>query len=184
MAESGTRMSAERRYEQIVAAAMSAFSRTGYSGTTTEHIAALVGVSQPYVIRLVGTKHALFLAAFDRACDAMEHYIRSAVSALERASSEERLDALRAAGYRDILADRDLMGMMLHAFAAAGTDDKIREVVRVRYGAIFVLVAEATGAPPEGVRDFMAVGILWQILAVLGAAGPDATHEWALPIPW
>ncbi len=178
------RMNAERRYEQIVTAAMSAFARTGYSGTTTEHIATMVGVSQPYVIRLAGTKRALFLAAFERACDATEHYMRSAVSELEQATSAQKLDALRAAGYRRVLADRELMGLMLHSFAAAGTDPEIRDVVRVRYGALFVLVAEITGASPEDVRDFMAVGILWQILAVLGAAGPDATHQWAMPIPW
>ncbi|WP_231500418.1 hypothetical protein [Saccharothrix sp. NRRL B-16314] len=110
--------------------------------------------------------------------------MRSAVSELEQATSAQKLDALRAAGYRRVLADRELMGLMLHSFAAAGTDPEIRDVVRVRYGALFVLVAEITGASPEDVRDFMAVGILWQILAVLGAAGPDATHQWAMPIPW
>lgn len=178
-------MPAADRYQQIVSAAMREFARTGYSGTTTAHIANTIGVSQPYVMRLVKTKRALFLAAFDHACQTMEHLLRGAVGDIGSAApAEARLEALRAAGYHGVLADRDLMGMMLHAFAAAGADEQIRDVVRVRYERLFATVAEVTGGSPEQVRDLMAVGLLWQVIAVLGAAGPSAEHEWVMPIPW
>lgn len=145
----------------------------------------MIGVSQPYVMRLVGTKRALFLAAFDHACQTLERHLRDAVGDLDpTASADVRLDALRAAGYQHVLADRELMGMMLHAFAAASADEQIRDVVRVRYEDTFAMVAEVTGGTPAQVRDLMAVGLLWQVIAVLGAAGPAADHDWTVPIPW
>ncbi len=55
-----TRLTAEQRQEQLVAAAVTAFCRGGYAGTTTDQVARLAGVSQPYVIRLFGTKQQLF----------------------------------------------------------------------------------------------------------------------------
>ena len=38
------------------------FAEGGYSGTSTESIARAVGVSQPYLFQLFGTKRELFLA--------------------------------------------------------------------------------------------------------------------------
>src|SRR3954454_9229668 len=63
------RMSDENRREQVLAAAMKAFARTGYAGTSTDAVAREAGVSQPYVVRMFGTKLELFLAVFDRATD-------------------------------------------------------------------------------------------------------------------
>ena len=51
-----TRLTAGERQDQLLAAAVTAFSERGYAGTTTDQVARLAGVSQPYVIRLFGTK--------------------------------------------------------------------------------------------------------------------------------
>src|SRR3954454_25318426 len=64
-----TRMSADDRRAQVLAAATRAFARTGYAGTSTDAVAREAGVSQPYVVRMFGTKLDLFLAVFDRATD-------------------------------------------------------------------------------------------------------------------
>src|SRR3954449_3918510 len=64
-----TRMSADDRRAQVLAAATRAFARTGYAGTSTDAVAREGGVSQPYVVRMFGTKLDLFLAVFDRATD-------------------------------------------------------------------------------------------------------------------
>src|SRR3954463_6195316 len=61
------RMTAEDRREQVVAAATRAFARTGYAGTSTDVVARESGVSQPYVVRMFGTKQQLFLEVFQRA---------------------------------------------------------------------------------------------------------------------
>jgi len=55
----------ERR-EEIIEAAFDAFSETGLDGTSTETIARRVGISQPYLFRLFGTKKELFVAAVER----------------------------------------------------------------------------------------------------------------------
>src|SRR3954447_11627578 len=62
-----TRMSADDRREQVLAAATRAFARTGYAGTSTDTVAREAGVSQPYVVRMFGSKQRLFLAVFDGA---------------------------------------------------------------------------------------------------------------------
>src|ERR1044072_3601991 len=70
------RMSAEDRREHVLAAPMKAFPRTGYAGTSTDAVAREAGVSQPYVVRMFGTKRDLFLAVYGRACDRIEAAFR------------------------------------------------------------------------------------------------------------
>src|SRR6478735_4724930 len=72
------RMTAAQREQQLLRAAVTAFSQGGYAGTTTDQVARLAGVSQPYVIRLFGTKQHLFLAAVGYACDRIEEHFRTA----------------------------------------------------------------------------------------------------------
>src|SRR4249919_243265 len=62
-AASTTRLTAEERRDEVIAAALHAFAEGGYAGTSTESIARAVGVSQPYLFQLFGTKRQLFLAA-------------------------------------------------------------------------------------------------------------------------
>jgi AcrR family transcriptional regulator len=57
------RLTAKERGAEVLQAAVVAFAASGYEGTKTDEIARLAGVSQPYVIRLFGTKQQLFLAA-------------------------------------------------------------------------------------------------------------------------
>ncbi len=57
------RSTADDRREAILQAAMEAFAEKGLHGTSTETIARAVGISQPYLFRLYGTKKELFLAA-------------------------------------------------------------------------------------------------------------------------
>src|SRR5213596_3255057 len=63
------RMNADERRDQVLAAATRAFAGGGYAGTSTDVVAREAGVSQPYVVRMFGTKLELFLAVFERATD-------------------------------------------------------------------------------------------------------------------
>src|SRR5688572_9323936 len=63
MSTTSIRLSAGERREEIIAAAVTRFGATGLHGTSTETIARDVGVSQPYVFRLFGTKKELFMEA-------------------------------------------------------------------------------------------------------------------------
>ena len=86
-------------------------------------MARLAGVSQPYVIRLFGTKQALFLAT-------VRHASRPdrADASGRPPRSEPDLAGLGAA-YDELLAERELITVLLHGFAAGG-DPAIGPVVR------------------------------------------------------
>jgi AcrR family transcriptional regulator len=161
-----TRLTAGERHEQLVAAAVTAFAQGGYAGTTTDQVARLAGVSQPYVIRLFGTKQALFLAAATHATDRVEQRFRDA--AAERAD----LDSLGAA-YDELLAERELITVLLHGFAA-GSDPAVGPTVRECFGRIYTAVRELTGAGEDEAREFMAMGMLLTVLGAMRIIGPEA----------
>ena len=71
------RMSADARRAQVLDAATRAFARTGYAGTSTDVVAREAGVSQPYVVRMFGTKRDLFLAVFERSTDRIQQAFRA-----------------------------------------------------------------------------------------------------------
>jgi len=166
MTRSRTRMSADERMDQLVTAAVAAFAQSGYAGTTTDQVARLAGVTQPYVIRLFGTKEKLFLAALDRVCTSIEQVFRDAAA---------RRPDLASLGesYESLLADRDLLLVFLHGFAAS-SEPAIGDIIRARFDRICVLVRELTGATPLDMRMFMASGMLLTILAAMRVIGPDA----------
>src|SRR5512144_2199223 len=62
----GHRLTADERRAEIIEAAVKAFASGGLAGTSTEEVARLAGVSQPYLFRLFGTKRELFIAAVER----------------------------------------------------------------------------------------------------------------------
>ena len=74
------RKSAEERREQILEAALAEFAAHGFEGGSTEAIARTVGISQPYVFRLFGTKKELFMATIERCMGGTLEMFRSAVA--------------------------------------------------------------------------------------------------------
>ena len=161
-----TRLTADERHRQIVAAAVTAFSRGGYAGTTTDQVARLAGVSQPYVIRLFGTKQQLFIAAVEDASGRVERRFRAAAA--------ERADlASLGTAYDELLAERELITVLLHGFTA-GADPALGPVVRACFGRIYALVRELTGASADEARQFLATGMLLTVLGAMQVLGPDA----------
>jgi AcrR family transcriptional regulator len=167
-----TRLTAEERHHQLVGAAITAFSHGGYAGTTTDQVARLAGVSQPYVIRIFRTKQELFLAAMAHACDQIEARWRSA------AAADPTLGSL-GSSYQDLLAEPELITILLHGFSA-GADPAIGEPVRDRFGRLYNLVRDLTDATPTEAREFFATGMLLTCLTAMRAIGPGA----APPQPW
>ncbi len=164
------RLSAAERTEQLVCAAITAFSHTGFAGTSTDDVARLAGVSQPYVIRLFGSKQRLFVAGIEHACGRIEQAFREVGPA--------ELGTL-ADAFTRLLASREFLAMLLHGFAAS-SDPAIGAVVRDRFGRIYRLVRELSGAEVEEVRSFLATGMLLTVLASINVLGPDAVE----PEPW
>jgi len=166
-----TRLTAEERHGQLVVAAVTAFSHGGYAGTTTDQVARLAGVSQPYVIRIFRTKQELFIAAVNYSGDRIEEKFRAA------AAVEPSLASLGDA-YNELLAERELITLLLHGFTASA-DPAIGDPVRACFGRLFEAVRELTGATSEQARDFFAIGMLLTCLGAMRVVGPDAVPRQA-----
>ena len=166
------RMTAGERREQILHVALSVFAAGGYIGTTTDQVARAAGVSQPYVVRLFGGKQQLFAEVYVRASNRV-------VEAL--AAVEPGPDATREMGeaYVGLLADRDLLLLLLHGFAS-GSEPEIGRLARHTLSEAFRLYRERTGEGENEARVFVAHGMLINVLLAVGApehAGEDAALD-------
>jgi AcrR family transcriptional regulator len=165
------RLTAKQRGDEVLRAAVQAFARSGYEGTKTDEIARLAGVSQPYVIRLFGTKQQLFLAAIGSVCERIEEIFR------EAAEETPELIAL-GRNYKMLLSERELLLVLLHGFSASA-DPVIGDCVREGFGSIYRLIRDLTGASPVEAREFLSVGMLLTVMSAMQVLGPDA-----IPVPW
>jgi AcrR family transcriptional regulator len=165
------RLSAEERRDEVLRAATAEFALGGYAGTSTESIAARAGISQPYLFRLFGTKRDLFIATMAEMHARIERAFRSAAAGLQG------LEAMGAMGeaYHELLSERDLLLVQLHAFAAAGSDPVIGRASREGMRRLWVVTEELTGLPDEAIRTFFAQGMLLNVLAAIDAPSID---EW------
>jgi AcrR family transcriptional regulator len=167
-----TRLTAQERHEQLLTAAVTAFARGGYAGTTTDQVARLAGVSQPYVIRLAGSKQSLFLAALAHATDRVQQFLRDA--AAERGGTRRIGSA-----YDDLLIERVSVTVLLHGFAA-GADPAIGPTVRDCLARIYRTIRELTGAGEEEACRILGRAMFLTILGSMRIIGPEAVA----PEPW
>jgi AcrR family transcriptional regulator len=168
-------MSAAERRESVLAAAVSEFARGGLAGTSTEAIAAVAGISQPYLFRLFGTKKELFIAAMRRCFDRIEARFLAAADGL---AGDAALDAM-ARAYHDMLGDRDLLLAQLHGYAASA-DPEVQAAIRDRYHRLWNMAEAASGADTETLRIFFAMGMLWNVAVALDL--PGLGEPWAKEI--
>jgi AcrR family transcriptional regulator len=174
-------MTAEERRDAIVAAATEEFATGGLVGASTEAIARRVGVSQPYVFQLFGTKKELFLAVvqscFARVTGAFEDAVIHPAPLLV-ADCNPALDSMGQT-YMRMLANRTLLMMQLQAYAAC-SDPEVRDVVRRCWTRLYQRVAEISGASQEEIHDFFAEGMLLNLGAAIGL--PGEVGEWSLEV--
>jgi AcrR family transcriptional regulator len=170
-------MSAEDRREQVLTAATRAFARTGYAGTSTDVVAREAGVSQPYVVRMFGTKRDLFLAVFDRAAERIRAAFagvlddRPADRPFDPDSDDDWADL--GAAYTGLLADRDFLLVLMHGFAA-GDDEAIGSHARSCMAAIYEVLL-GTGCDSERATAFVAHGMLLNVMLAMRA--PEHLHD-------
>ena len=159
-----TRMTSEDRREAVVAAAAQAFASAGYEATSTEEIARLAGISQPYIFRLFGTKRDLFLAAVRRCFARTVATFDGASAGLD---GQEALGAMGAA-YAELITDPAVLCLQMHAYAASVEDPEIRSVTREGLRQVWALAQSRSGSDPETMRDFFATGMLCNLIAAVG----------------
>ncbi len=166
-AAGASRMSAEDRRELVLDAATRAFARGGYHGTSTDAVAREAAVSQPYVVRLFGTKLDLFLEVFERATLRID---RAFADVLAEGPFDPDSDddwGRMGLAYTELLADRALLQVMMHGFSA-GDLDEVAERARACMGRIFATVRR-TGCTDDRARDFVAHGMLLNVMLAMRA---------------
>jgi AcrR family transcriptional regulator len=148
----------------------------GLHGTPVDAIAKSVGVSQPYLFQLFGTKKELFVAAVRRAFERTVATFRTAAAdAGEDATPQDILTAMGVA-YQHLLDDRSLLLMQMQAYVACD-DEEIREVVRDEMLRLVNFVQSASGAPEAAIREWLAYGMLMNVVAAMDLTEVDA--DWA-----
>jgi AcrR family transcriptional regulator len=168
------RMRGEERRSLVLDAATRCFARTGFAGTSTDAVAREAGVSQPYVVRIFGTKQALFLEVFARAGVRIRDAFAAVLEDGDFDPADEEDRARLGAAYTGLLEDRELMLVMLHGFAA-GDNEEIGERARASMDEIVALL-RGSGMDPEQVREFVAQGMLLTVLMAMRAPEHMAEH--------
>jgi AcrR family transcriptional regulator len=174
-------MTADERRDEIIAAATEEFATGGLVGASTEAIARRVGVSQPYVFQLFGTKKQLFIAVV-RSCFVRTRLAFDAAAAAWVLGADDECDTpLMAMGkaYERLLADRTLLLVQLQAYAAC-SDPEVRAVVREEWGRLHRRVSEVSGAPRDQIHHFFAEGMLMNLGAAVGL--PGHVESWTLEL--
>jgi AcrR family transcriptional regulator len=170
-----TLSTAEERREEVLVAAEKVFAARGIHATPTLEVAKAAGISQAYLFRLFPTKSDLAIALVQR-CNERIRSTFAAAAARAKAAGEDVLHAMGQA-YVELIGDRDLLLVQLHAYAAAVSMPEIRDAMRDEFRALSELVARESGASPDEVRSFFAQGMLLNVLGALDAFALD--EPWA-----
>ena len=170
-----TLSTAEDRREDILRAAEAVFAERGIHGTPTAAVAKAAGISHAYLFRIFPTKADLATALVERCNLRVFETFRDA-AARAAADREDVLEAMGVA-YVELLADRQLLLLMLHSYAAAPSMPQIGEATRRGFRRLVELVERETQASPEEIRGFFAKGMLINVLASMDA--PSVDEPWA-----
>jgi AcrR family transcriptional regulator len=170
LGEPATRMRSEDRRELILQAATAVFGERGYVGATTDAVARAAGVSQPYVVRMFGTKETLFLEVLRRALDKLLSTFRTALA--DGIAADEGAEATGhriGTAYGDLLSDRGLLLSLMHAFIL-GSDPVIGKAAREGFLDVYKFLRFEAGFTPAEADIFLAHGMMMNTMVGLRMA--------------
>jgi AcrR family transcriptional regulator len=161
-------MASDERRELVLEAATAVFGQRGYAGTTTDQVAVAAGVSQPYVVRMFGTKEKLFLAVLQRALDTLMAAFRRALTddTVDRPGREGDIGHRLGLAYADLLTDRGLLLSLMHGFVL-GADPEVGRLARCGFLEVYSFLKDEVGMSPEVASDFLAHGMMLNTLVGL-----------------
>jgi len=174
------RVPASERRDALIEAAVHEFAKGGLHGTPVDRIARRVGVAQPYVFSLFGSKRELFLAAVDHNEKRLEEIFTRAAAEFDPRIALPDTDVLTAMGnayVRLLESDRDAL-MLQHQSYAACDDPVIRDRVRAGYARLVKHVEQLSGAEPERIDEFFRYGMWLNVAAAMGVEDLSAGCEW------
>lgn len=111
------RMAGEERRLQILAVAVSLFSRKGFRGTTTKEIAHAAGVSEAMVFRHFATKEELYAAILDHKACSHDNFepAEMAADAIKRKDDRAVFESLALAALNHHEKDPEFQRLLLHS---------------------------------------------------------------------
>lgn len=169
------RSTADARRAAVVQRAVEVFGRSGYWATPVTDVAEAAKISPAYVFRLFDSKLGLFIAA-------LEHCFTRIVEALgsgaDRSPDGDPATVLASMGdaYAQLIADRDLLMLQVHALSAADVPE-IAEAMRQGAARVVTFAQQRSGAPDAAVQHFMAYGQLCHLIVAIGLDG--RAEQWA-----
>lgn len=163
------RSTADARRSFITAKAVSVFARGGYRATPVTEVAEAAGISQAYVFRLFDSKLGLFLAALEHCHERILTTVGAVPDSMPGAEPEAVLAAMGDA-YAQLISDRDLLMLQVHALSAVDVPE-IAATTRRGLERMVTLLKERTGAPDAAVQQFMAYGQLCHLIVATGLTG-------------
>lgn len=166
---------AEERRPLVIAAAIAAFARTGYRGTTVADVAAEAGISSAYVFKLFPSKEQLFVGALESCFDRVVEALGRGAATTTDQSPDGVLDAMGGA-YAELISDRTLLMLQVHAQSAAEVPE-IGAALRRGYAHVTEYASTRSGATDAAVQRFIAFGQLCHLVVTLDL--DDTTEPWA-----
>jgi AcrR family transcriptional regulator len=174
------RVPASERRDALIDAAVHEFAHGGLHGTPVDRIARRVGVAQPYVFSLFGSKRELFLAAVERGFELVAETFTKAAEGFDPATAPEDMTVLNAMGhaYVELLdSNRDYLMLQLHSYAACD-DPEIRDHVRALYARLVADVQRISAAEAEEIDEFFRYGMWLNVAAAMGVEDLSVGCEW------
>ncbi len=176
------RVPASERRDALIEAAIPEFAVGGLHGTPVDRIARRVGVAQPYVFSLFGSKRDLFLAAVDRCFTRVSELLTQGAEEFDPAIAAEDATLFQAMGHVYSLAlaeKRELLMLQMQAYAACD-DPVIRDHVRRAYAQLVQHVENLAGgaASQDELDEFFRYGMWLNVAAAMGVQDLSAGCAW------
>ena len=176
------RVPASERRDALIEAAIGEFAVGGLHGTPVDRIARRVGVAQPYVFSLFGSKRELFLAAVDRCFTRVGELLTRGAEEFDPAIAAEDATIFQAMGNAYSLAlaeDRELLMLQMQAYAAC-EDPVIRDHVRRGYARLVQHAEQLAGgaATQEDHDAYFRYGMWLNVAAAMGVQDLSAGCAW------
>ena len=176
------RVPASERRDALIDAAIHEFAHGGLHGTPVDKIARRVGVAQPYVFSLFGSKRDLFLAAVERNFEIVAETFTTAAEEFDPATAPAGHDRAERDGHglrgpAGTPGHRDYLMLQLHSYAACD-DHEIRDRVRTSYARLIAHVERLSEAEPEEIDEFFRYGMWLNVAAAMGVEDLSVGCEW------
>ncbi len=174
------RVPASQRRDALIEAAVLEFARGGLHGTPVDRIARRVGVAQPYVFSLFGSKRELFLAAVERGFELVADVFTQAAATVDPTGEAPATDALTAMGmsYIELLSTHRHYLMLQHQAYAACDDELVRARVSACYARLVAHVEQLSRADTQAIDEFFRYGMWLNVAAAMGVEDLSASCEW------